>query len=488
VFAKAFTSAGTTPAYSIQYGAEENAGGLVGIMTLTAAPDVSATAGNIATTTAVTGATFSVSTAVTLPTGSINTVSAVSTAFNPLQGYWVSDPLTLPGTPVTGSVVRWNATQPAGTTVTVQTSINNGASWDNAANNSPVARLSEGDTTTRTVLLQVLLSRTNATIPPPRVTTLELQVSCDTSTDELVPAGHGMVDKVTVHTVAGATSGGTTTNIVSSSAVITRGGGQSGAGTTIVIHVTDLSRAIKRNVWAMPYTIPGGLNYADAAKAMVLDRLPSQTAFSLASTTRTLPQLVVFGMQQGGDPWQDISELAMAIGFEAFFDPSGVFVFRPVPDPRTGDPVWVFDEDANPLVAEASRELSDEQTFNHIIVVGQSTSSSNPVTAEAFDNNPHSPTYILGPYGEVTERLTFSTVTTQDQAKDVANALLNNSLGAADTVTITVVPQPALEPGDIVKVNISDVNVNGNYMINSMTTSLSPADPQQLVCFRQSTQ
>jgi hypothetical protein len=93
----------------------------------------------------------------------------------------------------------------------------------------------------------------------------------------------------------------------------------------------------------------------------------------------------------------------------------------------------------------------------------------------------------LGPYGQVTERLTFSLITSADQAQDAANAILNNSLGASDQVTITIVPQPALEPGDIVKINCSDVRVNGNYMINSMTTSLSSADPQQLVCFRQST-
>jgi Putative phage tail protein len=408
-------------------------------------------------------------------------------AFNGVFGFWVSDPLVLPGTPVTASMVRWSATVPAGCTLTVQTSINNGASWDLASNNTPIARLREGDTTTLFVLARITMTRPTSGSTSPKVTSFEFDVSTDASVDEMVAVGYGMIDKVTVHAVAGATGGGSTTNVPSSAAVISKGGGQVGGGTSITVHVSDLSRAIKRNVWQQPFTVPSGMNYGDAAKAMVLDRLPSQTAFSLSSTTRVLPDVVVYGLSQGGDPWQDISELAGAIGFECFFDPNGVFIFRPVPDPTTGDPVWVFDETSNPLVSEASRELSDEQTFNHIIVIGQSTSSQNAVSAEAFDNNPNSPTYILGPYGEVTERLTFSLINSQDQAQDAANAILNNSLAASDTVTIIVVPQPALEPGDIVKVNISDVNVDGNYMINSMTTSLSAADPQQLVCFRQST-
>jgi len=93
--------------------------------------------------------------------------------------------------------------------------------------------------------------------------------------------------------------------------------------------------------------------------------------------------------------------------------------------------------------------LSDDQTFNHIVVEGGSTSSANPVTAEAFDNDPSSQTYILGDYGEVTQRLVFPLVITLAQAQATANALLFNSLGAADTVTITCVPMPALEPGDL---------------------------------------
>ena len=430
--------------------------------------------------------TPSVSTAVTYAIQPASEIDRGGQAFNGLGGFWVSDQLTLPGDPVTGSAVRWVTKLPTGTSVMVETSINNGASWDLATNNGQVPRLTEGDTTTRSVIVRVTLTRTNATDPPPRVVSLELQVSLDSGVDEFAAIGHGMIDKVTTKVVGGSSGSGSASS-VGSTAVTSRGGGQTGGGTSITVHVTDLSRAIKRNQWAQPFTVPGAMNYGDAVMAMVLNRLPSQTDFSIASTQRALPEVVVYGLKQGGDPWQDIQELAQAIGYEAYFDPKGVFVFRPVPDPRQGVPVWTFSEDSNPVVVEASRELSDEQTFNHVIVIGQSSSSQNPVTAEAFDNDPSSRTYIRGPYGEVTERVTFSLITQQDQAQDAADAILFNSLGAADTVTIMVVPMAALEPGDIIKIKCSNVKANGTYMINSMTTSLSPADPQQLVCFRQST-
>jgi hypothetical protein len=500
--AKSYTGAGSTGSVSITAGPAVNPIFDGPWIWFKAAPDVIATAGNVTTTNTVTGATFSSSPNVIGAAGDITTTNTVSTAFNSNLGYWISDPVTLTGAPITGSIVRWIAVTPEGSTVGVETSINNGASWDKAGNDQPIPRLREGDTTTPSVLAKITLTRPKPPTlypgptvflgprlflngSPPRVTSFEIDVSTDASNDELVPIGFGMIDKVTVHATAGTTGSGSSTNVVGSTGVVSRGGGQTGGGTSIKIHVNDMSYAIKRNVWQMPFTLPGGTLYSDAIKAMVLNRLPSQTAFNISTTTRVCP-LLVYGAQQGGDPWQDIQELAQAIGYEAYFDAVGTFVCRPVPDPRVGDPVWQFDEDAIQLVSEAERELSSEQTFNDIVVVGQSTSTANPFSAEAFDDDPSSPTYVLGPYGRVTQRLTFSLITSQDQAQDTANATLYNSLGGADTVTLTVVPMPALEPGDIIKVNCSNVRVNGTYMINSMTTPMSPADPMVLTCFRQS--
>lgn len=485
--AKSFSSAGTTAPIGVQYGAENNALVFVSALGITAAPDVSATAGSASAVPTSAAATGGTTTTVVASGGSARAVATSSTAFNPLQGYWVSDPLTLPGDPTTGSVIRWATSTPTGSTVTVETSINNGASWDVATNNRSVPRLKAGDTNTRGVLARISLTRTLATDPAPTVSYLEMQVSTDSGTDELVPIGHGMIDKVTTKTVGGSTGGGSTVSSIASSAVTSKGGGQSGGGTTIKVHVTDMSRAIKRNVWQMPFVVPIGTNYGDAVIAMVLDRLPSQEDFAISTTSRVLDTPLVYGMDQGGDPWQDIREVAMAIGFECYFDPRGVFVFRPVPDPRIGEPVFTFDENFNPIVSEATKELSDEQTFNDIVVTGQSSSTQNPVSAEAFDNDPTSRTYILGDYNRVGQRVAFNNITTQDAAQDAANAVLFNSLGAAETVTINHVPHPALEPGDVVKIKISNVNADGTYMINSMTMPASPGEAQQSVCFRQST-
>lgn len=427
--------------------------------------------------------TPSVSTAVTYAIAPVVEVGSAAPVYNGLFGYWISDPVILSGLPVTGSVVRWTATVPAGSTLTVETSINNGASWETATTNRQVPRLQEGDTATLFVLARITMTRTSLAGQSPKVTFFELSVSLDSSVDELIPIGHGMITKVTVST--GVESVSASSGAPMSGGVTGRGGGVTGGGISIAVNAVDPSRAISRNIWQQPFTIPGGINYSAAVRLMVLNRLPSQTEFSLASTTRMTP-LLVYGLNQGTDPWQDIQELSAAIGYESFFDARGVFVFRPVPDPRFGIPVWSFDDTDNPAIVDAKRQLSDEMTFNDIVVVGQGTGTQNPVSAEAFDDDPSSPTYINGPYGRVSQRVPFSLVTTQAQAQDAANAFLYNSLGAAETVTIVVVPMPALEPGDVISVTVPETKTTGTYYINSMTTSLSPVEPQQLVCFRQS--
>lgn len=414
--------------------------------------------------------------------GPVSEVDGGAQVFNPLYGFRISDPLVLPGTPVTGSVVRWTATIPAGSTVTVETSINNGASWDLATLNGPIPRLRAGDTVTRSVLTRVTLTRTSTAVTAPTVTSLEIQVSCDATVDELVDVAHGVVDKVNVKT---STSSGGSSSGGGGGGVTSTGGGQAGGGTSIKIHAVDLSRSIKLAQWEQPFYIPTGMSYGDAARLMVQDRLPSQTEFNIASTEHVVDDLLVYGLTQGGDPWQDDQELATAVGCEVFVDAAGVFVFRQVPDPRYGEPVWTIDEDANPTFTQADKELNDDPVRNYVVVKGESTSSQNPVSAYAFDGDPNSPTYVGGKLGKRVTTVTIQSITTQEQAQAAANGILFNSLGLADQVTITCVPMPALEPGDIVKVKIGDIKVDGLYLINRITIPLSQADSMEIVCYRQ---
>lgn len=482
VIGKSFAAAGSTGSVSVPIGVGSHA--FAGMYCfLRPAPDSSSTAGGVMTTaTAGAGSSSSTTNPISVA-GPVTSHATVGQAFNGIAGYGVSSPLNLTGLSVTASIVEW-AVIPgaAGSTCTVETSINGGASWDLAVNGRPVPRLQPGDTVTLTVLVRVTSTRLLSSDNSPKITYLRLAVTDDESTVQMVPVGHGAVDKVTRKRAS--TTGGSSGSSGGPGAV-GKGGGQAGGGKSLKIHAVDLSKLVSANPWGSGFVIQTGENYAEAAKRFLLNRLPSQTQFRLCTTTRTTPEPFIYGLSQGGDPWKDLKEFLLPASLECFFDAAGVFVLRQIPDPAFGVPVWTVDDDAHPVITDLSEELTADQVYNYVTVKGEGTSSKNAVSATAFDDNPLSPTYILGDFGTRSVTITLPGLTTPDQAQIAANAILTGSLGGSQVITISMVPNPALEPGDLIRLDVEDAEMSGIYLVNGLTWSPSQGDPQQLICFRQ---
>lgn len=425
--------------------------------------------------------TFGTSTAVTITIGPAFETDTPAQVFNPLYAVWIDDPLVLSGKPVSGSRIDFTVQTPAaGSSATVFTSINNGASWDPATTGKPVPRLNVGDIVTQQVLTRAEFTRLNAADATPRVF-VDTQVTLDDSVDELVAIAHGPITSVTpaMGTSSAGSGGG--------QGVVSTGGGQTGVGRYLKIKGVDPSKSIAVNPWEKPKVV-NSQPFDQAVTGLVVNRLPTQESFSVVSANRDC-DLVIYGLDGPSDAWQDIRDLATACGFEAYFDSAGTLVFRPVTDPRTARPVWAFTDGDTCTVTHAERELTADQTYNYIVVKGESTSSQNAVSAIAFDDDPASPTYVFGRFGRhFPGPITIAAVVTQDQAQLAANAILYASLGASETATITTVPIPFLEVGDCVTVSIGDIKADGRYVITQMTTPLSAGGAQTLTCFRQSSQ
>ncbi|MBQ1167350.1 DUF5047 domain-containing protein, partial [Streptomyces sp. A73] len=63
-----------------------------------------------------------------------------------------------------------------------------------------------------------------------------------------------------------------------------------------------------------------------------------------------------------------------------------------------------------------------------------------------------SPTYVYGPFGRVPTFYSSATLTTSTLAQSAANKLLRDSLKPTATADLSSVPNPCLEPGDILRV------------------------------------
>jgi uncharacterized membrane protein YgcG len=459
-------------------------------MWLNNSPDITGTVGTAVTETDTAGViTPSHAALTTFTVGTAYEVDTAGQIFSPLTGYRIAEPVMLPGYPVIASTINWTATTPAaGSHVWVHTSIDNGASWQPATNNMPIPNLYAGNTTATQVLTKTILTRVNATDASPRLLNLEVTVACDSAVDEWCPLGVFVITQTDVSDTGGTTGGGGGSS-GGGSGVTGSGGGSSGGGLHLTLTGADLSLMISRNTWDDIYYVDAGTNYVTAIQEMVLNRLPAvyNITFNMASTEMTTPKLI-FGTSQGNDPWQDITDLATAIGYECYFDPLGVFTFRPIPDPTLNTPVWGFSDGTDgvpPTITDYTRSITPDTTYNQVIVQGESSNNVGPVTAVAIDDNPASPTYYLGAYGTVTTYYTSPMITTVGQAQQAANALLRVVDGATEVIELTVVPNPALVTGDVTTVTVKKGQMSGPYLIDAMNIPIGAEDPGTLRCFRQ---
>ena len=393
----------------------------------------------------------------TMKLGKIFETNFVRSIINPLEGVWTSPPMVLKDIPVTGSYVVWDADVPVGASLVIKTSTDNGASWQVAEDAEPIPRLVIGSLVAKTVLARAELRRSTLGGATPVLRRLEFAVSLDASQDEYIPLGVFTLNDTEIS--------------------------DSPEGLVLELSGTDLSRKVARNRWEQTYVVYPGSNYGDVIMRIVRNRLPG-TQFNFASTDKVTP-LLFFGEQSSNDAWQDAQDLALAIGHELYFDPFGVCTLRPEPDPAIDSPVWELEDLINPTILSLTRRVTDENTYNRIVVIGEGSGLEEPVRGVATDEDPASPTYILGPYGTVTQIIRSSMVLTNIQAQDAARAALLRNKGMTEAIEMDIIPMAALEPGDILVVNRTRSKVEGQFIIDSMQIPLGAEGSMHIVSRRQ---
>jgi hypothetical protein len=251
------------------------------------------------------------------------------------------------------------------------------------------------------------------------------------------------------------------------------------ASQTLSIHGYDRSRTIARNKLTVEYIIAADTNYVTA----IIDLLTSgwigpRALQVLATPTAAVTPLLI--LEVGADPWAKAQEMAAAIGYELYFNGNGAVVLQPVLSPAESA-VVKYSEGPASVLLDLNASLDDEDGYNGVIITGESTSIAVPVRGEAWDSDPMSPTYYLGPYGRVPVFETSPYVVTQMAADAAARARLQVLLGRSQQVGFSIVPNPAHEPGDVITVTRLKSGVSADYQLMAFDVPLLPTDNMPLV-------
>lgn len=230
-------------------------------------------------------------------------------------------------------------------------------------------------------------------------------------------------------------------------------------GTPVVtVGGQDRSSTVSRNRWEKVYSIAAGTALETALTNLLRDRAPLYPV-AFPTTGVTVPA-TAFGLETDSDPWADAQSLAKAAGYDLLYDVTGTAVLQQPTDPTTATPTITYANDANAVVIDAAKEWDADKAYNGCIAIGEGSSTTTPVRADAWDDDPSSPTYRLGAYGRYPEFYASPLITTVDQALAAARAQLARRRGVAQSVRWSQVVNPAHDANDAVGFTQTDLRIS----------------------------
>jgi hypothetical protein len=248
----------------------------------------------------------------------------------------------------------------------------------------------------------------------------------------------------------------------------------------VAVEGWDRGRTVSRAGFIVPWQVPQGQNYNSEIMRLVLAKFPllNEDDFTFAATNYKTPNLVFTGPTD--DPWDKAQTMAESLGNELIFDGDGKPMTRPLPSPYAVQPVFRYVEGEDCTLLTATRDLSDEQAYNGVIAVGESTSNTAPVRGEAWDTDPNSPTYFdpkvpeASLYGPVPFFMSSQYITTQAQAQDAAINNLGRVKGVVESVSFSAINNYAHESYDPVEIEVMDTGLSDHYILEQITFGLGP--------------
>lgn len=240
-------------------------------------------------------------------------------------------------------------------------------------------------------------------------------------------------------------------------------------GGTIQLDGLDRAQLVKDADFEATYVIAAGTNIAAAILGLIDNGVPGLT-YNFASTAATTP-LLVFADDSSSSRWTEALKLAAAAGCDLFFDADGVCVLEPVPNPRS-DPVAALSDGPGGVVVTAGKAWSRTPSYNRVIARSDNPDPVQaPVRAVATDTDPTSPTFYGDQFGRKPKRFA-GPYKTEDQAQNAADSELRRTLGIAQTIDLTVAPNPALEAGDVVSVHRTSIGIDEVDVLDTVTYDL----------------
>ncbi|CUW31794.1 DUF5047 domain-containing protein [Streptomyces reticuli] len=219
----------------------------------------------------------------------------------------------------------------------------------------------------------------------------------------------------------------------------------------VTLHGKGLEAVVADDKLTAPYKATGTV--VGAVTALIQRSIPTADIVSLITDTPIGSR--TFDVE--ADPWAGAQEIAAAAGAEVYANADGTFVISTLPDLTTATPVWAVEATEGGVYIAGSRAMSSDGVYNGVLARGENTAdNAPPVSYLATDSDPNSPTYWGGPFGRRPLFYSSSTLTTVNACAAAANLKLAAAKAPNASGDFSSLPNPALEPGDVIRVTHPD--------------------------------
>ncbi|MEV4939565.1 DUF5047 domain-containing protein [Streptomyces zaomyceticus] len=239
----------------------------------------------------------------------------------------------------------------------------------------------------------------------------------------------------------------------------------------VTISGTSAEADVIDDRFQVPTSTRGYTGCFDAISALIHQSLPAATVVNLTAGTRN-PTCAVADWDADGDRWDAIVQVATAMQAEVYVDAIGRFVVADRPSVLSGSVVWDIAEGDSGTLISSSRRMSRTAVYNAVLAMGENTASGTaPVSAVARDTDPLSPTVWGGPFGKVTKKISSALWTTVGACQAAADYALVEATAPNVQTSISSLPNPALDAGDIIR--LSHSGRKELHMVQSITIPLT---------------
>lgn len=242
-------------------------------------------------------------------------------------------------------------------------------------------------------------------------------------------------------------------------------------GVDIVINGQDRSFRVSSNRWLNAYKVSSG-DLATVLTALLQNRY-ADIQLQFPTTTGVTVNDLVLGTDTDNDPWKDAVQIAEDAGYDLFFNADGACELAQFPSLDASVVVATYEENADATVTELDRTLSALNTYNGVCFTSES-SKSDPIRVEVWDEDPLSPTYRYGKFGQRVLFFSSPVIVTQNAAISAASSVLNRYLGAQEEVNWKALVNPAHDANDVIYMSNVGAKVNRVIIIDALEIPLDP--------------